>query len=139
MVRLFVTSSGDAVTQDEARTRLDTVDRLRDEMIRQGAAVVDSAEQAQLVVEVRGVYGAEEGPIVRSAKHAARLPARYRIVVLRLRADGDREDFACRDSASGVTAEQQAIDRIRAWWAEHSGHAAVLIGAERSFGMAAAS
>jgi hypothetical protein len=139
MVRAFVTSTGDAVNKDEARARLDAVDRLKHELMRQGAAVVDAPEQAQLVVEICGVYGAEEGPIVRSAKHAARLPARYRIVVLRLRSDDRRDDFACRDSASGVLAEQEAGDRIRRWWAERSPRSAFLLGTDEPLGMAAAS
>lgn len=139
MVRAFVTSAGDACSQDEARARLDAVDRLRDELERAGAAVLDSAADAQLVVEVCGVYGAEEGPIVRSAKHAARLPDRYRIVVIRLRAEGRRDDFACRDAASGLSAEQDAAVRIRSWWTEHSRRPSFLLSTDDQLGMAAAS
>ena len=82
------------------------------------ATLAERADDADFVVEVRGVYGAEEGPIVRSAKHAARLPDRYRIVVLRVRAHDSREDFVCRDDRSGVRAEQEAAGRIRRWWSD---------------------
>ena len=117
MVTAFVMTTGDAVTQDEARARLAAADWLGAELIAQGVATLaEHADDADFVVEVRGVYGAEEGPIVRSAKHAARLPDRYRIVVLRVRAHDSREDFACRDDRSGVRAEQEAAGRIRRWW-----------------------
>jgi hypothetical protein len=118
-VFLFCQStSGDGTSRDDRR-RLPAMKALRDELLTFGIGVSAAPQDTDLQVEIAHVLGIEEGPLVRSARDASRLPERPRTVVVRVSADDDQQsDLVCVDGIGNMTAERQAARRIQAWLRE---------------------
>jgi hypothetical protein len=67
-------------------------------------------------VEIVNVLGADDGPIVRSAKLSQRVPERrLRVLIIRLSVHDHHVEFVSAERLGQLTAEDQAANRIRGW------------------------
>jgi hypothetical protein len=113
-VFLFVQpASGDGLSfVDERRHQVMNV--LRDDLLALGVHVSAGPRDADLQVEITHLLAIEDGPMVRSARDASRLPERPRTLVVRVSADDEQVDLVCVDGMGNLTAERQAASRIQA-------------------------
>jgi hypothetical protein len=113
-VFLFVQlASGDGASLVDQR-RLQVLKVLRDDLLALGIRVSAAPGDSDLRVEITHLLAIEEGPIVRSARHALRLPERRRTLVIRVSDDDGQVDLVCVEGIGNVTAERQAAGRIQA-------------------------
>jgi hypothetical protein len=113
-VFLFVQwASGDGASLVDQR-RLQVLKVLRDDLLALGIPVSAAFGETDLRVEITHLLAIEEGPIVRSARGASRLPERPRTLVVRVTDAGEPLDLVCVDGIGNVTAERQAAGRIQA-------------------------
>ncbi len=109
------TSSEGAMSPADRR-RLPAMKALHHELLTLGIGVSAAPQDTDLQVEIAHVLGIEEGPMVRMARDASRLPDRPRTIVVRVSADDRQEsDLVCVDGVGNMTAERQAARRIQAW------------------------
>jgi len=113
-VFLFIKpASGDGASLVDER-RLHVMKVLRDDLLALGIRVSAVPRAADLRVEITHLLAIEDGPMVRSARDASRLPERPRTLVVRVSADDQQVDLVCVDGMGNVTAERQAAGRIQA-------------------------
>ena len=113
-VFLFVQrASGDGASLADQR-RLQVLKVLRDDLLALGIQVSAGPRDADLRVEITHLLAIEDGPMVRSARDASRLPERPRTLVVSVSADDEQVDLVCVDGVGNVTAERQAAGRIQA-------------------------
>jgi hypothetical protein len=113
-VFLFVQSaSGDGASLVDQR-RLQVLKVLRNDLLALGIPVSAALGDTDLRVEITHLLAIEEGPIVRSARDASRLPERPRTLVVRVTDAGEPLDLVCVEGIGNVTAERQAAGRIQA-------------------------
>jgi hypothetical protein len=114
-VFLFLQStSGDGTSLVDQR-RLHVMKALRDELLARGIRVSAAPHETDLRVEIAHLLGVEDGPMVRSARSASRLPERPRTLIIRVSGEDEQLDLICVDGTGNVTAEHQAARRIHAW------------------------
>jgi hypothetical protein len=113
-VFLFVqAASGDGASLVDQR-RLQVLKVLRDDLLALGIPVSAALRDTDLRVEITHLLAIEEGPMVRSARDASRLPKRPRTLVVRVSDEDEQLDLVCVDGTGNVTAERQAAGRIQA-------------------------
>src|SRR5437773_8526401 len=84
-----------------------------------GIRVMKPPQAADVQVEIVNVLGADDGPIVRSAKLSQRVPERrLRVLIIRLSVDDHHVEFVSAERLGQLTAEDQAARRIRGWVTE---------------------
>jgi hypothetical protein len=106
-------ASGDGASLVDQR-RLQVLTVLRDDLLALGIRVSAVPGDTDLRVEITHLLAIEEGPIVRSARDASRLPERPRTLVVRVSDADEQLDLVCVDGIGNVTAERQAAGRIQA-------------------------
>lgn len=114
-VFVFLHATPDDVAPLVAKRRCDALQALREELVGlEGLRVSTTPDEAELHVEITDILGVEEGPILRSARRASRIPERHRVLIVRLTGEGETLEFVCADRL-GLTAEHQVARRVDAW------------------------
>ena len=109
---------------DDSRSRavwrgVAAVQAMSDALARNGIRVMKPPHAADVQLEIVNVLGADDGPIVRSAKLSQRVPERRpRVLIIRLSVHGHHVEFVSAERLGQLTAEDQAAKRIRMWVAE---------------------
>jgi len=124
MVDSFTVSVSMPEPADDTRSRavwrgVAAVQALSDALARSGIRVMKPPQAADVQVEIVNVLGADDGPIVRSAKLSQRVPERrLRVLIIRLSVDDHHVEFVSAERLGQLTAEDQAARRIRGWVTE---------------------
>lgn len=100
----------DSAGERPTLVRLNALRALRDELSSYpGVRVSPTPETADLDVELVNVVAQDDSPMM------LRREGGQRILVVRMRRNGERLDFVCSDGPGELTAERQAARRIRNW------------------------
>ncbi len=124
MVDSFTASVSMPEPVDDTRSRavwrgVAAVQAMSDALARNGIRVMKPPHAADVQVEIVNVLGADDGPIVRSAKLSRRVPEeRPRVLIIRLSVHDYHVEFVSAERRGQLTAEDQAAKRIRWWVAE---------------------
>jgi hypothetical protein len=95
------------------------VQAMSEALARTGIRVMKPPDAADVQVEIVNVLGADDGPIVRSAKLSQRVPERRpRVLIIRMSVHDHHVEFVSAERLGRLTAEDQAAKRIRWWVAE---------------------
>jgi hypothetical protein len=109
-VYLFVRDRSQSTSATIER-RLQSLKALRDELIALGVQVTALPDEADLQVEIRNVFGTNEGsdgkPLAGSDGH--------RVLIIRLLIGEDPVEFVCSDGIGNVPAENHAAKRVLVW------------------------
>jgi hypothetical protein len=106
---------------DDTRSRpvwrgVAAVQAMSEALARNGIRVMTPPNAADVQVEIVNVLGADDGPIVRSAKLSQRVPERRpRVLIIRLSVYDYHVEFVSAERLGQLTAEDQAAKRI-CWW-----------------------
>jgi hypothetical protein len=99
------------------------VQAMSDALVRNGIRVMKPPHAADVQVEIVNVLGSDDGPIVRSAKLSLRVPERRpRVLIIRLSLHDHHVEFVSPEMLGHLTAEDQAVKRIRGWVVELTMH-----------------
>ena len=109
-VYLFVRDRSQS-TNVTIERRLQSLKALREELVALGVRVTALPDEADLQVEIRNVFGTNEGP---GGKPLAGSDG-HRVLIIRLLIAEEPVEFVCSDGIGNVPAECHAAKRVLVW------------------------